>query len=425
MARTADPAQALAGLLACDPSSIDVVAATEASRRLREVRGWLDSFEASLTSRINELYAEGSGAPAADLHSRCQGVSAAEGRRKDRRSEVLIEAPSFADALSIGAVGAEHADALANVTSKLDDVTKAAFFDHEAALLSDAERSTPEDFQRRCRGLLTRIQHDQGIGRAERQRQQTRLSRRINALGMHHVTAVYHPELGTAIFTAIDHELEALVAVGGDRAVDRQQLAAQALANLTLGGHQQVRPAEAEILVIVDHDTLVHDLHHDSVCEYRNGVQLPPETVRRMCCQGRIVPIFVGADRVPLNLGREQRLANRAQRRALRAIYRTCAFAGCDVAFDRCEIHHIVAWELGGVTGLDNLLPICSHHHHLVHEGGWELHLAPDRMLTIRQPDGGVFATTPIQIPSTKRRDRDLHDICRRGRERAQALQRC
>ena len=53
-----------------------------------------------------------------------------------------------------------------------------------------------------------------------------------------------------------------------------------------------------------------------------------------------------------VNVGREQRLANRAQRRALRAIYRTCGFAGCETPFNRCEIHHLVPWEIGGVTDL-------------------------------------------------------------------------
>lgn len=36
----------------------------------------------------------------------------------------------------------------------------------------------------------------------------------------------------------------------------------------------------------------------------------------------------------------------------------------------------------------DRLIPICNKHHHLVHERGWQLHLAPDRTLTITQPGG-------------------------------------
>ncbi len=52
------------------------------------------------------------------------------------------------------------------------------------------------------------------------------------------------------------------------------------------------------------------------------------------------------------------RVANRAQRRALRAMYRTCGYPGCDVTFDRCDIHHVIEWLRHGATDLDNLLPL-------------------------------------------------------------------
>ena len=47
------------------------------------------------------------------------GTSAAEGRRRERRSKTLDDAPSFADALENGRVSAEHVDALANATTGL------------------------------------------------------------------------------------------------------------------------------------------------------------------------------------------------------------------------------------------------------------------------------------------------------------------
>jgi hypothetical protein len=87
-------------------------------------------------------------------------------------------------------------------------------------------------------------------------------------------------------------------------------------------------------------------------------------------------------------------------------MYTHCGFAGCDIAFDRCEIHHIQPWELGGPTDLHNLLPLCSRHHHVVHDHGWTLHLEPDRTLTITQPDGQEFARCRPDIPQHRHRRR-------------------
>lgn len=96
-----------------------------------------------------------------------------------------------------------------------------------------------------------------------------------------------------------------------------------------------------------------------------------------------------------MNLGRTTRLASRAQRRALRAMYPTCAVAGCCVAFEFTKPHHVHYREDGGPTDLDKLLPLCSKHHHCAHEGGWRLTLQPDRTLAISVPDCTVRTTGP------------------------------
>jgi hypothetical protein len=217
----------------------------------------------------------------------------------------------------------------------------------------------------------------------------------------------FHPELANQIFGAVDREVAAMIAEGervGDpafagRTPDRNRLAADGLGRLVAGGHQQRRPLEADITLIADHDAVTTgDDHEHSICETSDGLPIPPESVRRLLCNGRITPIIVDVDGNVLDAGRTIRHANRQQRRALRAMYRTCAFADCDIAFDRCEIHHIVPWEHGGPTDLINLIPICSRHHHVVHEGGWHTELLDDRTLVIRQPDGREFSRTPPDI---------------------------
>ena len=405
-----DPSQALGILTMATVRSADPDVCASLLGTVKQLRGWIDSFEAGITSRMRELHATAGAAPAADLHTKCGGVSAAEGRRKDRRSKTIDDAPSFGDALASGDVGAEHVDALAAATSKLHDDVKTALFDHEDDLLADATRMTPEQFGRSCRELARRLERDQGIERNTRQRRDTFLSRKLNgASGMIEGRFAFHPELANQIFGAVDREVAAMITAGIrqgdpafiDRSIDRNQLAAEALGTLVAGGHQQIRPLEADITVIVtDHTAHTGHLGPNDVCETTDSAPLPPASVQRLLCNGRITPVVVDRHGNPIDMGRTIRHANRHQRRALRAIYRCCAFAGCDVAFERCEIHHIIPWEMGGPTDLDNMTPLCSRHHHVVHDGGWQLHLDTDRTLTIRQPDGDLFATTTPDIPA-------------------------
>ena len=119
------------------------------------------------------------------------------------------------------------------------------------------------------------------------------------------------------------------------------------------------------------------------------------------CCAEVIVPIISAANGVALHVGRDQRVANRAQRRALRAMYRGCAIPGCTAAWDHCDIHHLNWYRHGGRTDIENLLPLCSKHHHATHEGGWHLTLDTHRNLTITYPDGNTMTTGP---PTRRRR---------------------
>jgi hypothetical protein len=405
---------AVEALDTADLAAADTAVCIDLLRDVRRTRGWLDAVEARISSRMRDLstITPGSAGPAAtavaDLHGAVGGVSAAEGRRKERRSKTLDDAPSFADALETGKIGAEHVDALANATAGLDDDLNNELLGQQESLLAAATSKTPEEFSRLCRDRIRRLERDHVIERNRQQRNDTYLTRKINrATGMTEGRYAFHPELANQIFTAIDREIAAIIAAGErardpefvSRSYDRNRLAAEALGRLVAGGHDRERPLEADITYIVDAQTAATArLHDHSICETGDGIPVPPDSVRRAVCNGFITPVIPGTDGVPINVGRTHRTATRAQRRALRSIYRSCAYHGCDVAFDRCEIHHIDRFEHGGATDLHNLLPLCSRHHHLVHEGGWTIQLSPERTLTITRPDGQHHATTRPDI---------------------------
>ncbi|WP_166657678.1 HNH endonuclease signature motif containing protein [Ilumatobacter fluminis] len=415
-----DPAAELAAIFAVDVAAADPTGCATVLGATRRLRGFIDQVEAGVTRRMIELHEQQGAAPAADVHAQTGGVSSAEGKRKERRSKTLDEAPSFEDALGAGEIGAEHVDALANATAKLDDDVKNQLLDREADLLDDAMRLSPEEFGRSVRDLARVIERDNGIERATRQRKSTFLSRKTNtATELVEGRFAFHPELASKVFGPVDRHVSTLIKEGAaagdpecvDRSVDRNRLAAEALGELVASGNQHLHPGTGDVTVIADATALVTgEISDDTVCETGDGNAVPPAAVSRMICNGQVTPILVDADRVPLAAGRTVRHANRAQRRALRAMYRTCGFGDCDVAFDRCEMHHIVPWEHGGSTDLDNLIPLCSRHHHVVHEGGWTLELTDDRTLTVRQPDGQVFTVSEPDVPPQRRRRRTVDE---------------
>ena len=116
------------------------------------------------------------------------------------------------------------------------------------------------------------------------------------------------------------------------------------------------------------------------------------EALRRVACDCGLVG--VGRDGQALSIGRRARSIPPAIRRALMQRDHGCAFPGCThTRF--LHAHHLRHWLHGGATSLDNLLMLCSFHHHLVHEGGWRISAAADGSFLFHPPRGSPFAAAP------------------------------
>lgn len=118
--------------------------------------------------------------------------------------------------------------------------------------------------------------------------------------------------------------------------------------------------------------------------------QLPVETIRRLCCDGSVVPLIEDADGNVLNVERKQRIVPTAIRRALHARDGGCAFPGCShTRF--LDAHHIKHWAHNGETSLENTLLLCSAHHRKVHEGGFTIEHDHKGKIFFRRADGKVI----------------------------------
>jgi hypothetical protein len=359
-------------------------------------------------------------------------VLTGDGRRSAKEAEAAVGRagvcallPGVHDALAAGEVSSGHADALARVTRELDDAGRSQLQELEATLVESATTSSVEAFERQMRDLGRILAGDDGLARHERLRRQRSLRRWVDRnTGMCHTHLQLDPEADAKISAALDAAITAERAKPDTEQRSFDQLKADAMVALVTGARSGDRRTP-EITVLIDWDTLRTGLHDHSICETGDGQPLPPDTVRRLCCDASIMPVVLNGTGDTLDVGREQRLATRAQRRALRAMYRSCAHPGCTVRFGDCEIHHVIDWDHHGPTDLANLLPLCSRHHHLVHEGRWHLTLHPDRSITITRPDGTVhFEGSTVDVAPTGLHavEADVIHIVELARTRARTL---
>jgi hypothetical protein len=114
---------------------------------------------------------------------------------------------------------------------------------------------------------------------------------------------------------------------------------------------------------------------------YSNG--LSAATIRRLACDAKVIPIVLGTNSEPLDVGRCERLVTRAMRRALNTRDRGCVVCGAPPIM--CDAHHLISWIDGGETKLSNLALLCRRHHTDLHQGRW----------TIKIANGKVHVTRP------------------------------
>ncbi|WP_405060089.1 HNH endonuclease [Kribbella sp. NBC_01505] len=101
------------------------------------------------------------------------------------------------------------------------------------------------------------------------------------------------------------------------------------------------------------------------------GGNLSAGAVRLLACDAAILPIVLGGDSQPLDVGTEQRFVNRYIRRALNKRDKGCVV--CKAPPWMCHAHHVIHWVDGGPTSLHNLALVCSAHHRAVHKNQWTI----------------------------------------------------
>ena len=106
-----------------------------------------------------------------------------------------------------------------------------------------------------------------------------------------------------------------------------------------------------------------------------------------LLCDCAVHPLLVNTKGNPLVHGMDVRFATDKLKRA--AIIRDgglCVFPGCDRT--ATHFHHVIWFERGGPTNIDNIAGLCPSHHGVTHRTGWSMHATPDSWFWWRTPSG-------------------------------------
>jgi hypothetical protein len=381
-------------------ASADRASLLGALNESRRVRARLDRFDIAVAARLAELSSETQVMfPERDVADATR-VSLTEASRHFERAKTIEAVPELGQVLDAGQASAGHVDVVTRAMHDLNAVDRQRLAERGDALATAAARQSRDEFAKTVRRHVRQLASGDGVERLERQRRAVRMRTWIDRdTGMWCVRGEFDPERGLILESQLQAKVDQLFhdktppECPTDPMSKQQYLRALAFAELLKGSGGKV---STEVMVVIDAPTLIDGAHPDTMMDLGLELDLPVETVRRMaCCADVIVPVITAHDGVALYLGRERREPSKAQRRALRAMYHCCAIPGCTVAFDKCQIHHVHWWRRGGLTDIDNLLPICFQHHHCVHEGRWNLRLGTDRSVTVIYPDGSRMTTGP------------------------------
>ncbi len=135
----------------------------------------------------------------------------------------------------------------------------------------------------------------------------------------------------------------------------------------------------ATVVVTLDLETLMGGLKAAGLCD---GTRISAGEARRLACGAGIIPVVLGGQSQPLDVGRTRRFHTKAQRIAMGVRDGGCTAEGCDRPPAMCHAHHDHPWSRDGTTDLKTGRLLCPRHHTLAHDRRYQLKASPNGKVT-------------------------------------------
>ena len=317
------------------------------------------------------------------LHWRCD-LSPNAARERVRIAHALKPLSETSKAFASGALSYSKVRALIRVATP----------DNEAALLSYALEHTAARVEDRCQQLRNALPNSVNSTNRAFEARSLRVWRDAQR-GTMILRVELLMESGELVCQALDQAVESTEGGGPEsESVSWGAQQADALVSLAkeaLGGHRPNHSSSS-----ADNYQVVVHVNESALRGVVGRSDLSVETVKRLSCDGSIVAMVDGSEGEPLNVGRKQRTVPVALRRALWPRDQGCSFPGCTHR-RYVDAHHVRHWSEGGETSLENTALLCSSHHRLVHEGGYDIVKDPLGQWYFQRPDGRAIPSHGYQ----------------------------
>ena len=283
----------------------------------------------------------------------------------------LAEMPKLSESLAGGAITVEHAAVAVGAAAK----TSAEQVDDELSKL--AETSSVDVFAEQSRRWVNRNQPDDGSELYQRQRRSRLFKNWVNEDGMGVLLAELDPTSYQQVLKAINVEYDRLWRDDGGRdgtpddvRTAQQRKADAFVALITDAGRRGPGSTRMQLIAVADIERLRGD-NPTGVAEIVGGEALPQTVLEHLMCMATVTGVVFDGKGEPIWVGRDRRFPTEAQIKAIIARDRHCTGKDCTAGPERCEIHHIVPWEEGGLTDVDKMCLACPMCHHNIHDRGY------------------------------------------------------
>jgi hypothetical protein len=245
------------------------------------------------------------------------------------------------------------------------------FQDHEEVFADIATYLTTKDLSRAIAHWEQQVNYPEALGDVERRDRRRSLYLAEMLDGMGDIKGSLTPDLFHVVNTAVNAKMNPTFLDTDDRRTPTQRRA-DALGDICrfyLDHNDTLVTSSGEkphVTFTVDYETLKGTTQRLPEID---GKSVTPATVRRITCDAGIIPMVLGSDSEPLDIGRKTRTIPTGIRRALEHRDMGCAWIGCGAPVSWCDAHHLIHWADGGPTSLNNLALLCRKHHTATHNG--------------------------------------------------------